>query len=150
MESIEERLYLTTLGTVKELGFVLLDVDEVIEHGRRVLRFYIDGPGGVSLDDCASVSVELGYVLDAEPELDGGYVLEVSSPGLDHRLRKLREYEYFAGRTARVVLRNPLEGANVVTGEIAGADESGVRVVPEGGEELSIPLGDIARARLVP
>ena len=90
MERIDEKLYDLTRGLVEGMGFVLVDVDEVVEHGRRTLRFYIDAEGGISLDDCESVSRELSYMLDAQPELASEYVLEVSSPGLDHRLKKER------------------------------------------------------------
>jgi ribosome maturation factor RimP len=148
MERTDEKLYGLSRGLVEDRGFVLVDVDEVTEHGRRVFRFYIDGEGGVSLGDCAGVSRELAYLLDAEPGFEGGYVLEVSSPGLDHRLKKEREYVHFAGREARLVLRSPVEGRNVVEGVIVGADEGVIRVAPADGEELSIPLTDIARARL--
>jgi len=148
MERTDQKLYGLSRGLVEDRGFVLVDVDEVTEHGRRVFRFYIDGEGGVSLGDCASVSRELAYLLDAEPEFDGGYVLEVSSPGLDHRLKKEREYVHFAGREARLVLRGAAEGRSVVEGVIVGADAGVVRMAPADGEELSIPLTDIARARL--
>ena len=148
MERTDEKLYGLSRGLVEDRGFVLVDVDEVTEHGRRVFRFYIDGEGGVSLGDCASVSRELAYLLDAEPEFEGGYVLEVSSPGLDHRLKKEREYVHFAGREARLVLRGAVEGQSVVEGVIVGADAGVVRMAPADGDELSIPLTDIARARL--
>jgi ribosome maturation factor RimP len=148
MERTDEKLYGLSRGLVEDRGFVLVNVDEVTEHGRTVFRFYIDGEGGVSLGDCAGVSRELAYLLDAEPEFDGGYVLEVSSPGLDHRLKKEREYVHFAGREARLVLRGAVEGRNVVEGVIVGADAGVVRMAPADGEELSIPLTDIARARL--
>jgi ribosome maturation factor RimP len=148
MERTDEKLYELSRGLVEERGFVLVDVDEVSEHGRRVFRFYIDSERGVSLGDCAGVSRELAYLLDAEPAFDGGYVLEVSSPGLDHSLKKEREYVHFAGREARLVLRTPVEGRNVVEGVIVGAEAGVVHIAPADGEELSVPLTDIARARL--
>lgn len=149
MERMDEKLYGLSRGLVEGMGFVLVDVDEVVERGRRVLRFYIDASGGISLGDCETVSRELAYLLDAEPELSSGYVLEVSSPGLDHRLKKEREYVYFAGREARLVLRTPIEGRNVIEGVIGGAGAGAVRIELKGGDELSVPLAEIARARLV-
>jgi ribosome maturation factor RimP len=148
MERMDEKLYGLSRGLIEGMGFVLVNVDEVVERGRRTLRFYIDAHGGVSLDDCATVSREVAYLLDAEPELSSGYVLEVSSPGLDHRLKKEREYVYFAGREARLVLRTPVEGRNVIEGVIGGADAGLVRVELEDGRVLSVPLAEIARARL--
>lgn len=149
MEKAEEMLFESTRDLVDELGFVLVDVDEVTEQGRRTFRFYIDHREGVSLDDCASVSRELSYFLDGEREPEGSYVLEVSSPGLDHRLRKTREYAHFAGRTARLVLRSEAGEKSVVTGEILGADEGGIHIRDGEGREQSMDLADIARARLV-
>jgi ribosome maturation factor RimP len=148
MERIEEKLYEVSKGLVEGMGFTLVDVQEVIEHGRRVFRFYIDAQSGVGIDDCAAVSREIDYLLDAEPELADGYVLEVSSPGLDHRLKKEREYAHFAGREARLVLRAPVDGKNVLEGSIVGAEEGIVRIAPAEGDEVAVPLDDIARARL--
>jgi ribosome maturation factor RimP len=95
------------------------------------------------------VSRELAYLLDAAPEFDEGYVLEVSSPGLDHKLRKEREYVHFAGRKARLVLREPIGGESVVTGLIAGASGGEVRIATADGPERAIAIESIARARLV-
>jgi len=149
LERIDEKLYGLSRGLVEGMGFTLVNVDEVIERGRRVLRFYIDAGEGVNLGDCESVSRELAYLLDAEPELADGYVLEVSSPGLDHRLKKEREYAHFTGREARLVLRAPVGGDSVLEGVILGAEDGVVRIAPDGGDEVSVPLEDIARARLV-
>jgi ribosome maturation factor RimP len=148
MKRFDEDLYHLTRGLVEGMGFVLVDVDEVVERGKRTLRFYIDAPRGVSLDDCETVSRELGYFLDAQPELLSEYVLEVSSPGLDHRLKKEREYVHFAGREARLVLKSPIDGRNVIEGVIGGADAGTVRVELEDGATLSVPFAEIARARL--
>jgi ribosome maturation factor RimP len=149
MQEIEERLFEQTRTLVEGMGFALIDVSESVNRGRRVLCFYVDHPRGVSVEDCGALSRELAYVLDADPEYDAGYVLEVSSPGLDHRLRKEREYAYFAGRPARLVLREPEEEGNVVTGLIAGASDGIVRITGSDGIERGIPLNNIARARLV-
>ena len=149
MERMDEKLYELSRSLVEGMGFTLVDVDEAVQHGRRTFRFYIDAEGGVSLGDCQTVSRELAYLLDAEPELAGGYVLEVSSPGLDHRLKKEREYAHFAGREVRIVVRTPIEDRNVIEGVIGGAEGGIVRVSPADGTELSIPLSEISRARLV-
>lgn len=148
MERMDEKLYSLSLELVEGMGFVLVDVDEVAEHGRRTFRFYVDAEGGVSVEDCKAVSRELAYLLDAEPELAGGYVLEVSSPGLDHRLKKEREYVYFTGREARLVLRDNSAGRNVIEGVIGGAEDGVVRITLTDGTEVSVSLADIARARL--
>ncbi len=149
MEGTDERIFELSRDLVEGMGYVLVDVEEVFQHGRRVLRFYIDREKGVGVDDCVTVSRELAYLLDAAPELESGYVLEVSSPGLDHRLKKEREYGHFAGREARLVLKEALDGRNVVTGVIAGAEGGVVRITLPEGTEVPIPLANVTRARLV-
>jgi ribosome maturation factor RimP len=143
-----DELYELTTDLVQGMGYALVNVDDTVERGRRIFRFYIDHPRGVTLSDCEAVSREIEYALDADFDFDGSYVLEVSSPGLDHELRKEREYAHFAGRPARLVLREPLSGRNVIEGVIAGAADGCVRVGLEDGAEVSVPLESIARARL--
>lgn len=148
MDKRDEQLYELGRPLVDGMGYRLVAVDDVIERGRRVFRFYVDHPRGVTVDDCCSVSRELEYLLDADFDFDGPYVLEVSSPGLDHPLRSEREFEYFVGHRVRVVLRESSDGRNVVVGTLVAAGPSGVRVRSEAGDEQTIPMTNIARARL--
>jgi ribosome maturation factor RimP len=147
LERIDDALYEMTNGLVEGMGYKLVTVEEVFDHGRRTFRFYIDHAQGISLGDCETVSREIAYLLEADLETEGGFVLEVSSPGLAHALKKEREYVHFAGREARLVLREPLDGSHVLTGVILGAGHGTVRLKMDG-VELSIPLANIARARL--
>ncbi|MBN2565379.1 MAG: ribosome maturation factor RimP [Candidatus Eisenbacteria bacterium] len=149
MQETEEKLFDLARGLVEGMDLVLVDVSEVFDRGRRVLCFYIDHPGGVSIDDCGNVSRELAYLLDARPEFEEGYVLQVSSPGLEHRLRKEREYRHFAGRRARLVLKEPEDGESVVTGVITAASDGLIHITGPNGDEKVIPLAGISRARLV-
>lgn len=148
MERYDEMLFELGNGLVEELGFKLVTVDDAVEHGRRVFRFTIDREQGVGIDDCAAVSRELEYLLDAEPGMPDNYVLEVSSPGLDHELRKPREYEHFVGRRARLVLREKTDGG-VIKGVLSGIEGDTIKVIPEGEDEArAILLTSIAKARL--
>lgn len=148
MERIDERLFDLTSELVAGMGFTLVTVDDVVEDGRRTFRFFIDHGRGISVEDCASVSREIAYLLDAELALEARYVLEVSSPGLDHALRKEREYAHFTGRDARLVLREAVDGENVLSGTILGAESGAVRLDVDG-TETAIPLENVSRARLV-
>ena len=148
MERIDERLYDLTVELVAGMGFTLVTVDDAVEHGRRTFRFFIDQGRGITVEDCASVSREIAYLLDDELAFEARYVLEVSSPGLDHALRKEREFAHFTGREARLVLREPLGGENVLTGTILGADAGLVRLDVDGAE-IPVPLANVSRARLV-
>jgi ribosome maturation factor RimP len=148
MEENEEKLFGMSRTLVEGMGFTLVDVRESIDRGRRVFCFYIDHPSGVTVGDCGDVSRELAYLLDAAPDFDEGYVLEVSSPGLEHKLRKEREYAHFAGREARLVLRAPVAGEPVLTGTIAGASDGKVRIVTADGSERIVAIDCISRASL--
>ena len=149
MDKRDEELYGLGKGLVEGMGYELVTVEDVVERGRRVFRFYVDHPRRITLDDCGTVSRELEYLLDAELDFDGAYVLEVSSPGLDHALKSEREFAYFIGRRARLVLREALNGRNVIVGSLVGAGSGEVRIESEDGAECAIPIAEISRARLV-
>jgi len=134
---------------VRALGYELADLDaHAGRHG--LLRIYIDRePGGVTLADCERVSEQIGAFLDVEDPLPGSYTLEVSSPGLDRRLRTAAQFERFAGEPVRVELKRALDGRRRFKGEIAGVEADAV-LVAEDGRTWRFPLRDIAEARLVP
>jgi len=133
---------------VAALGFELADID--VHFGRRgLLRLYIDRAGGVTLDDCQLISEQVGAFLDVEDPLPGSYVLEVSSPGFDRRLRTLAHFERFRGEQARVELKDPRNGRRNLLGRLAGVESSMVLLEADG-ETWRLPLNDIAVARLAP
>jgi len=148
VERRDDELYELARDLVGQLGYTLVAVDDVVERGRRLFRFTIDHARGVGLGDCRTVSREVEDLLDAEFDFDGPYVLEVSSPGLDYEIRSEREYNHFAGRPARFVLREIRRGKNVIEGVIAGAGRGCVVIGLDDGTELTVPLSAIAKARL--
>ena len=101
-------------------GLYLVDVELKGGRSNPLLRVYIDKSGGVSHADCQLVSEQLSVMLDVEDPFPGSYTLEVSSPGLDRELRRPSDFEHFAGRRARLVLREPVDGRSVVEGRLAG------------------------------
>ncbi len=114
----KERLIELLEPALAAMGFELADIDA--HFGRRgLLRLYIDRQGGVTVDDCQRVSEQIGALLDVEDPLPGSYVLEVSSPGFDRRLRTLAHFERFSGETARVELRDARDdGRRKFTGRL--------------------------------
>ncbi len=120
-------------------GLVPLAGDQAAEHG--------EGQG-VTLDDCARVSHELGTILDVEDVLPDSYTLEVSSPGLDRPLRHLTDYQRFVGRLAKIVLSEPLGRQTAFAGRIRGVDGDEVLFESEGGRAVRLPFRLISRARL--
>jgi ribosome maturation factor RimP len=130
-------------------GLVLIDVEVRGGRSNQLLRIYIDKPEGVSHADCQVVSEQMGALLDVEDIFPGKYVLEVSSPGLDRQLAKPSDFEYFAGRRVRMVLREPLDGQRVLEGKLVGFESGRVRVSLGEGDIRDLALAQISKARLV-
>src|SRR5271167_2831449 len=105
-------------------GIEIVDV-ELLGAGRgRVLRIFIDRPEGVTHANCEFVSQQVGTILDVEDVIPGdSYTLEVSSPGLERKLHKAKDFERFLGQKAKVVLREPIENQRSWVGKLAGFSE---------------------------
>ena len=131
---------------VAGMGYELVDVQA--SNGGRLLRLFIDKPGGVGLEDCAAVSRQLSRVFEVEG-IDYER-LEVSSPGLDRPLRKGSDFARFAGRRADVRMRTPdATGRRRFVGVLRGA-EAGRLQMELDGRTVTLQLADLDRARLVP
>jgi ribosome maturation factor RimP len=130
-------------------GLEVLDVEWKVGR-QRFLRVVLDKPGGVSHGDCEKVSQELGVILDVEELIPGaaGYVLEVSSPGLDRKLTRPAEFERFAGRRAKISLSQPVEDRTFYEGRLAGYTEGRVQLDVDG-RVLALPFEWIRKAQLV-
>jgi len=128
------------------LGYELVDVQA--SNGGRMLRLFIDKPGGITLEDCATVSRHLTRVLAVEG-IDYER-LEVSSPGLDRPLRKGADFARFAGHKAEIRMRTPdATGRRRFVGVLRGADGQRVEMELEG-QTVALELANVERARLVP
>lgn len=131
-------------------GLTLVDVELKGGNVNQLLRIYIDKPQGVSHADCQAMSEQMSVLLDVEDMFTSAYTLEVSSPGLERKLVKASDYEYFRGRKARLVLREPLENGNrVIEGRLAGLDSGRVRIDLGGGDMREFDLPKITKAKLV-
>ena len=137
-------------------GLDIFDVQFRREAAGMVLRVLIDRPGAaataeesVSVEDCAHVSRDLSAVLDVEDLVPTAYTLEVSSPGLDRPLRHADDYRRFAGRRAKIVMREAVDGQTFFKGRLAGViDGRAVLIDGEDGRRHEVPLGLITRANL--
>jgi ribosome maturation factor RimP len=130
-------------------GLEVVDVEWKVGR-QRFLRVTVDKPGGVTHGDCERVSHELGVLLDVEELIPGsaGYVLEVSSPGLDRILKQPAEFQRFAGRLAKVSLSQRFEESTFYEGRLAGYVEGHVQLEVQG-RVLSLPFEWIRKAQLV-
>jgi ribosome maturation factor RimP len=131
---------------VAGMGYELIDVQA--SNGGRLLRLFIDKPGGVTLDDCAAASRHLTRVLAVEG-IDYER-LEVSSPGLDRPLRKETDFARFAGQRAEVRMRTPdATGRRKFVGVLRGAGAGQVSMELDG-RVIALALDDLDKARLIP
>src|SRR6266705_5577213 len=128
---------------VADHGLQLVDVEWRELRPRGLLRLYVDKPGGVEIGDCERLSREIGDVLDAAALIEGGYDLEVSSPGLDRQLRKEREYRWAVGRQIRCWLAGGAEVCGRLTAVTADR-----LVLDRGGEQVELGRADVTKARL--
>src|SRR5579883_1861189 len=143
-----ERIRDAAERAARTAGVEVVDVEWKIGK-QRFLRVYIDKPEGISHRDCEAVSEQLGVLLDVEDLVPGPrYILEVSSPGLDRRLRSPAEYERFAGRRVRLSLSEPLGTASVLEGRLLGLVEGTQVELEVNGQRLQVPLASIRKAQL--
>ncbi|HKW66972.1 MAG TPA: ribosome maturation factor RimP [Terriglobales bacterium] len=145
-------------------GLEVVEVDFRGGGKARMLRVFIDKPGGVTHEDCANVSHEVGTILDVEDAVPGGsYLLEVSSPGLDRQLVRPADYERFAGSLVKVTTREPVEGNRHFQGRLESFQEGRLTLdldvsrknskkglQPPAARRIDIELGNVERANLVP
>jgi len=136
-------------------GLDVFDVQFRREAAGMVLRVQIDRPGpgataedSVSVEDCAHVSRDLSAVLDVEDVVPMAYTLAVSSPGLDRPLRQLDDYRRFAGRRAKLVMRQPIDGQGFFKGRLGGVDGGDVLIDGDDGRRHRVPSAAISRANL--
>ncbi|MEZ4528343.1 MAG: ribosome maturation factor RimP [Desulfobacterales bacterium] len=130
-------------------GIELVHVEYQREPRGRILRLYIDKPGGVMLDDCADVSQQVGDLLDAGFEDIGPYHLEVSSPGQDRPLGKLSDFEKYRGQRAKISTSRPVAGKKKIQGILNGVSDGEMIALQIGDSTVLIPFQEIVRARLV-
>lgn len=135
---------------VDALGYELLHLEFSSRGGGRVLRLYIDAPGGIRVDDCEAVSRRLNALPDTLDALRVAEHLEVSSPGLDRPLVKPAHFQRFTGRRARIVMRGPgAAGRRRFSGELLAAGDERVLLEVDG-ERIELAYRDMATARVEP
>jgi ribosome maturation factor RimP len=130
-------------------GIEIVDVQLLGGGGARLLRIFIDKPQGVTHADCELVSQEVGTILDVEDVIPGArYTLEVSSPGVERKLTKPREFERFVGQKVKVVLRQPVENQRHWVGALKGFTEGIITLEPAPGRSVQFPLDQVEKANL--
>jgi ribosome maturation factor RimP len=125
---------------------------ERLSQGQRssLIRVYIDKANGISLSDCEKVSHQISGLLDVEDPIQGHYILEVSSPGLDIPLFTLDHFVRFIGYKVNVKLSRPLQARRTFTGILQRVEDHIIVIVVADGKEYNLPYEQIDKARLVP
>lgn len=131
-------------------GLALVDSEWRREGRRWVLRFFVDGPSGVTVGDCQAVSREAGDLLDVSGLIEPAYDLEVSSPGLDRELRKDREFAWAVGRQVRCWVREPVEGQTEFSGRLVSVSVDAIGLEEPEGHARRVVRALVTKVRLVP
>jgi len=132
-----------------DVGIEIAGVEFLGGGHSRVLRIFIDKPEGVSHADCEYISQNVGTILDVEDVIPGaGYTLEVSSPGLERKLTKPRDFERFTGQKVKIVLRQPVENQRHWAGLLRSFAEGIITLEPSPGRSVQFPLDQVEKANL--
>jgi ribosome maturation factor RimP len=134
---------------LKAEGLELVDLEFRKEGRGWVLRIFMDKPGGVTLDDCAEISRQLGDQLEVEALIPHAYTLEVSSPGLDRPLKKEKDFFHSIGKMVQFSTNVPFEKQTFFKGILLDYQASGCLRLAETRKTWEIPVGTITKARLV-
>ena len=151
-------------------GLEIVDLEVLGSGKHRTLRVFIDRPGatpspnhpdGVTHEDCSSFSREYGTIIDVEDAVPGGsYVLEVSSPGLDRKLTKAKDFERFRGHRVKLMTREPVNNNRHFEGRLESFENGKLLLdlsaarrknrQKDGMESVEVELGNVEKANLVP
>lgn len=128
-------------------GLRLVDLEYAGGARRAVLRFFVDKPGGVTIDDCQRFSREIGDLLDVSDLLPGSFDLEVSSPGLDRELKKDRELAWAIGKSVHAWTREPVDGQRELVGRLVEVGEAFLTLAEAAGRR-QVPRALLTKVRL--
>jgi ribosome maturation factor RimP len=133
---------------VTALGFELVGTQPMSEGQRQVIRVFVDGPNGVTIEDCAKISRQVGAVMDVEEPIKGNFRLEVSSPGIQRPLFKLPHYVKYVGQRVKVRLHRPVNNQRNYVAVLMGVDGSEISLETDNGV-VKVNFEDIQKGRLV-
>lgn len=140
--AIDRRLAEIISPVIEDLGFELVRV-RLMSGKTTTLQIMADKPdGGIEVDDCAQISNAVSAVLDVEDPILDAYALEVSSPGIDRPLTRLKDFDMFEGYEAKIETSELIDGRRRFKGVLAGVEDEEVLInlASDGGEEITIGL----------
>ncbi len=146
--SVVEKVQAFAETLLPSIGLELVEVQFRLEGHGWVLRLFIDGKEGITVDHCARVSREVSDFLEVEDLIDYAYHLEVSSPGLERSLHGMNDFQRSIGKKAKLKLREDVENQKVLIGDIVRAEDETVELVLEDGTKCQVAFEQIRKARL--
>ena len=148
MAKVTEIVEKLAAPVVEQAGCQLWDVEYVREAGQWYLRLYLDKPGGVDILDCEAVSRAVSDLLDEADPIEGSYVFEVSSAGLERTLKRPEHFAASAGKAVTVRLYRPRDGVKEFTGTLTGRDDDGRVTIETAGGLQTFEKNEVALVRL--
>jgi ribosome maturation factor RimP len=150
LTGLDARVAGIVLPTIQDLGYELVRV-AIMGREQPTVQIMAERADGapMSVEDCEIISRAAGAVLDVEDPIQGHWTLEVSSPGIDRPLTRVKDWNRFAGHQARMEVDAPIDGRRRFAGIILGADAETARLRLEDGTEVALPMDQLRRARLV-
>ena len=135
-----------------DMGYEIVRVQLSGGSGRQTLQIMAEKPDGtMSIDDCTEASRAISALLEVEDPISTAYTLEVSSPGIDRPLTRLKDFDRYAGHLAKVELQAPFQGQKRFTGTLKGVEEGTIVLSLEGDDEkeMRLTFDELAKAKLV-
>ena len=146
--AIDRRMAEIITPVIEDLGYELVRV-RLMTGKNTILQIMADKPeGGIEVDDCAKISTAVGATLDVEDPIVEEYALEVSSPGIDRPLTRLKDFENFEGYEAKIETTELIDGRRRFKGQLAGIDGEDVLINVEEGT-IGLKFNWLSDAKLV-
>jgi ribosome maturation factor RimP len=148
-ESVADKVEQIARRVAESEGFELVEVEVKGGGAQRLVRLYIDKPGGVTHGDCETVSTQVGAIFDVENVVPGGrYTLEVSSPGIERKLLKPTDYERFQGSKVRITFREAVGNSRHWEGKLAGVAGDVFTLATGSGGDIQFRFEQVQKANL--
>jgi ribosome maturation factor RimP len=149
MEKLLDRIKQVTVSDINSMGYEMVDLSLFKAQGRLMIRFLVDKPsGGITLSECALLNERLSGLLDEEEFIDQGYVLEVSSPGVDRALQEKNDFVRASGRKVRIFLGDPIEKKTEIDGIIGEVGDEFLSLKTDE-RIVKVPFNKIKKAKQV-
>lgn len=148
-ESVDKKIKELVGPLFDKKGLELVELTYRKEGRRMVLKFLVDKPSGITIEECAVLNEEIGNLLDNRDTMAASYILEVSSPGLDRPLQTRKDFERMLGKKIEVSLKDAVEAKSYYMGIVDSVNENSVVIRNKEAKLIEIPFNAVNRGKLV-